>query len=251
MKIIGVVYLFTALSAFSQEVNKHFICFSLGSIRHEVTTNSQTQKIKGLPTFDFLPEVHYTRFFNINSALTFGLQIPSLSTKYYINQNTPISIDNYTIERLTTNKSGYYKLYVSYNYNIKLNKFLALNFGLGPFLNISRVLGIDVTQTNNSVITSPNTSPVYFSNTFEVTKINRFGYGVIMYSEIQLKINKKFKTIFRVGYNKGLVNFNQIHVTSYIQNQQTDEAYIYSNGTGFLFSLGLTYPIFVKQIDRK
>ena len=164
--------IFVVHPAFSQMFNNNFVSLSLGSVLHTVNTISQTGKITGCPTADILPDINFSHYFSQHTALCFGLQNPSLATKFKIDQNSAFE-QNESKQRSLTNKSGYLKFYCSYNYALSLSKKLNLIFGVGPYLTYSKVLGLDDNQTFYASSTAPAYT-VNYATTYEVYKVKRW-----------------------------------------------------------------------------
>ena len=220
--------------------------FSLGTIRHKVSTHSLNGKISGQNAFDFSPELRYERLFKKNLFAELGLQVNSLSTKFSINQDSQWDVSEAGSKSLY-NKGGYLKLFINYKYLIKLNERFNINFLIGPSTNITRIIGYDYDQSTYMSTKSPSGLYINYYYNYSVYKTKRFSVLAQLGAEFQIKTKRKNILFFRLVYNKGFRPFNEVYIKSYIFTQLNDSATLLYDGTGFTFSFGYSYQLFAGQ----
>lgn len=241
MKTSCLIFFFHAFTLVlkCQNTSKSVVRLAIGTIRNQVVTESENSKIRGLPTFDFLPELSYRRTIISNSSVYIGLQVPSLSTKFTVDQSSQYE-PNQGDFRSLTNKSGYINLFVCSEYSIPLNKKISIRPFIGPMLLYSLIIGLDDHQTIYSA-SATQTYTVTFMTSYEVVKTRRWSYGVR--AGINCEINLKRRALFlSAGYNKGFLPFSQNEVVNNINGMFNDRAKILSFGSGFFFVIGVSLP---------
>lgn len=248
MKNSLIIFIFFAFQTQAQK--QIFATLSIGTIRHETSTTSLNQRIKGKPAYDFLPEIKFDISFKNNSFIEFGFQNPSLSTKFEINQNSQWD-ESSAEERIILQKSGYFKIFLAYKYKISLTKRVHFLFFIGPSLNINRFVGNDYYNSTFNSLPNPQGFNVDYYYKYDVYKTKRLTLASLFGCELRSDIGKRTIFVLRFSYNKGFESFNETKIESYIFNNLNDKGTIFYNGSGFSTTFGLGFNLNYYKTNKR
>lgn len=251
MKVIILIFfcLCQYLSGFCQNQKtftfsdyKLHVIINTGAILHTNKTVNQTNKIKGLTTFDISPSLRFLYFFsNKSNALSIGAEYNSFTNKFRTRSGY---YDDYDGEFRSIVSGGfYYKITFNYNYFIRLSNKLNLGMYIGPGYFVQRKHGLYDKHSWYSEISENNTLLYTFENRFEAKKIARETFGAQFGGSFNYIFAKKHALIFNIGYNLGFKVINQTNVDVLINNATIDNGIIYSKGNGINISLGFSFPL--------
>lgn len=227
------------------QVNKYYplhLSLSMGVIRHEFSTTSENDRIQGVPSFDYAPELSFNyNFNNKNVSISGGAQLISFTNIYKTNSSQTNEFDGKS--RTIIGGTGYLKMFINYNYHMKVSdKFYLVGF-IGPSLNSHRTYGeYDYYQSYFQEIENNQVIKTVIVN-YKTERIKKQSFSSQMGISIQYKFSKgrilHFNTLYNYGFNK----FNKTTILLNINGNQADQGIIYSKGNGISLSLGLSMPL--------
>lgn len=218
------------------------LSMSAGTIRHKFTTTSENNKIRGVPSYDYVTELALKYYINEEKlSISTGVQLISFTNIYETNSTNLNEFDSRS--RTIIGGTGYFKVFFNYHYYLKFSDRIYIGGIIGPSINFHRTFGeydnyqsfFQETENNQiikTVITSYSTERIKkqsYSAQFGLNFEYRFRKGSILYLSSQ--------------YNIGFDNFNKTNVLLNINGNYADKAIIYSKGSGLNILLGFSFPI--------
>lgn len=248
--LITLLSLITCLSVLAQKKNpltfedySTHIFLNFCGIRHEVKTNSENNMIKGIPAYDASVSFSAFYFFK-NHPVAFSLHGNySFFSSQYITKSGYYGDEFDGKHKEVIDLSSYFKFGLNYNYILKLNDKVNINFFMGPSFFIQTKTGNYLNDGLFAIVEEDGVVLYTYETKYGLYKTKKETIGSQFGFNLLYKAFKRNAFLLTLGYSLGFQNFYEQRASTWLNNVNTDNAIITGRGSGFYGSLGVSIPL--------
>lgn len=218
------------------------LSISAGTIRHEFNTNSENNRIRGIPSYDYIIELGTKYYIKKEKvSISTGTQLISFTNIYETNSTNLNEFD--ARSRTIIGGTGYLKVFLNYNYYLRISDKTYIGGFIGPSINFHRTFGeYDNYQSffqeieNNIIIKTVTIN-------YSTERIKKQSYSTQFGLNFEHRFKKGFILYISPQYNIGFEEFNKTNILLNVNGNNVDKAIIYSKGNGLSVLLGFSFPV--------